>query len=155
MKDAEIRPLAAADLPALAALHAAAFPAEPWDAKSLGRFAALPGALSLVAGRPPAGLLMCSTVGAEAEVLTLAVAPAQRRRGLASRLLQDATSRLVALGCQRLILEVAEDNSAAKALYARLGFAEIGRRKAYYRRAETAAGGAKGVDALILALAFE
>ena len=34
----------------------------------------------------------------------------------------------------RLFLEVAADNEAAKALYAKLGFKEIGRRKGYYQR---------------------
>ena len=47
---------------------------------------------------------------------------------------------------RKVFLEVAEDNAAARALYAKLGFQEIGRRRAYYKRP----GGA--VDALTLGL---
>jgi ribosomal-protein-alanine N-acetyltransferase len=52
-----------------------------------------------------------------------------------------------ARGATRLFLEVADDNAAALALYARAGFSEAGRRPGYYARPD-------GVrqDALILAL---
>lgn len=155
----EIRPMAAEELPALAALHAAAFPADPWDAKSLARLAALPGALCLVAGRPPAGFLLARAAADEAEVLTLAVSPAFRRRGLGGGLLAGLAGRLAALGCRRLFLEVAADNAAARALYGRAGFTEVGRRAGYYQPPgdETTAADAapKGVDALVLALGLE
>jgi ribosomal-protein-alanine N-acetyltransferase len=48
---------------------------------------------------------------------------------------------------KRIFLEVAEDNEAALALYRKLGFVELGRRKRYYERA-----GSEPVDALTLAL---
>ena len=51
----------------------------------------------------------------------------------------------MALGAETLFLEVAVDNVAALGLYTALGFAETGRRKAYYARA-----GGPAADALIL-----
>jgi ribosomal-protein-alanine N-acetyltransferase len=53
----------------------------------------------------------------------------------------------VAGGAERMFLEVAEDNAAARALYARAGFAEAGRRRGYYARPDGPA-----ADALVLAL---
>jgi ribosomal-protein-alanine N-acetyltransferase len=50
---------------------------------------------------------------------------------------------------KRLFLEVAADNAAALRLYKGLGFAAVGRRKAYYRRP-----GGQPVDAVVLALAL-
>ncbi len=47
---------------------------------------------------------------------------------------------------KRIFLDVAEDNEAARALYHKLGFVEVGRRKRYYQRV-----GAEPVDALTLA----
>jgi ribosomal-protein-alanine N-acetyltransferase len=39
-------------------------------------------------------------------------------------------------GARRIYLEVAEDNAAARALYAAEGFEPIGRRRGYYARRE-------------------
>ena len=83
-------------------------------------------------------------VGDEAEVLTLATDPAHRGRGLAGALLARAMDRLAAGGVTTLMLEVAADNPAARAVYDRAGFREIGRRRAYYPRPEGA------VDALVM-----
>jgi ribosomal-protein-alanine N-acetyltransferase len=80
----------------------------------------------------------------EAEILTLAVDPAHRRTGIASRLLRAATAALSAGETQRVFLEVAADNSAALALYERHGFEVCGRRANYY------GGGDKRVDAVMM-----
>ncbi len=82
----------------------------------------------------------------EAEILTLAVRPSARRTGVATRLIEKAAARIVAAGGRRLFLEVAEDNAAGRALYARLGFEPVGRRPRYYARPDGPA-----VDALLLA----
>jgi ribosomal-protein-alanine N-acetyltransferase len=86
-------------------------------------------------------------VADEAEILTLAVRPETRRRGIGARLVRAAAVRAADLGAERLLLEVAQDNVAARGLYARCGFIEVGRRRGYYARP-----GAAAADALTLAL---
>jgi [ribosomal protein S18]-alanine N-acetyltransferase len=79
----------------------------------------------------------------------LAVLPAWRRRGLARRLLAAALERLAAAGTRRLLLEVAEDNVAARRLYQGAGLIPVGRRPSYYRSGDGA------TAALVLALAID
>ncbi|MBU1324230.1 MAG: GNAT family N-acetyltransferase [Alphaproteobacteria bacterium] len=131
------------DLDALAALHAEAFDA-PWDAAALRSLVDRPGAVLELA---PDGFVLVQVAGDEAEVLTLAVRPPARRRGLARALMTRASAEAAARGAGRLFLEVAEDNAAARSLYASLGFGEVGRRPRYYARP-----GGVGIDALLLAL---
>ena len=83
--------------------------------------------------------------GPEAELLTLAVLPAARRRGLATLLVGAFEAQAVARGAEECLLEVAETNAAARALYAGLGYLAAGRRPGYYRPL-----GAAPVDALVL-----
>lgn len=127
----------------LANLHASAF-AAPWDAAA---FADLLGQAGVFAETGDDGFILIRVVADEAEVLTLAVRPEARRRGLAARLVEAAAARAAALGAESLFLEVAADNAAARALYARCGFTEAGRRRGYYARE-----GGEATDALILAL---
>ncbi|MFN3669657.1 MAG: GNAT family N-acetyltransferase [Brevundimonas sp.] len=126
----------------LAAVHAEAFDA-PWDADA---FAALLTQAGVFALGDADGFILMRVVADEAEILTLAVRPAARGRGLGARLVGEGGAAAAAFGAARLFLEVAEDNAAARALYARAGFAEAGRRPGYYARPD---GGRR--DALILA----
>ena len=64
----------------------------------------------------------------EAELLNLCVAPCRRRKGVAKALLEAL--RHWANG--DIFLEVAENNTAARSLYSRLGWMEIGTRSRYY-----------------------
>ena len=116
----------------LAALHAQAF-AAPWEAGAFADLLAQPGVLL---GVEPDGFILIRVVLDEAEILTLAVRPGARRRGLGRRLVERACDAAATAGAHSLFLEVAEDNAAARALYARAGFVEIGRRKAYYAGAD-------------------
>jgi ribosomal-protein-alanine N-acetyltransferase len=81
------------------------------------------------------GFALTRTVAGESELLTLAVDPAQQRRGIASNLLSDWLAHATATA-DTAFLEVAADNSAALALYHRMSFTQSGLRKAYYSRAE-------------------
>ena len=130
---------------ALAALHAEAFET-PWDAASLTALLDSPGVFAV---EQPDGFILIRVVADEAEILTLAVRPAARRSGLGGRRVEAAVVRAAALGAERMFLEVAEDNVAARALYARSGFVEAGRRRGYYARSD-----GSREDALILALNF-
>lgn len=74
----------------------------------------------------------------EAELMRLGVDPALRGRGLGSALVRAGLAVLESEGCATCLLEVREDNAPARALYGRLGFTEVGRRRAYYPDGEDA-----------------
>jgi len=130
-----------ADLAPLASIHAACFP-DAWDTRALGELLATPGTFAVSSKD---GFILARTAAGEAEILTLAVAPTARRRGLGHALVTIAASHAQQSGAQALFLEVALSNIAARALYAQLGFTEAGRRKGYYARQ-----GSPPEDALIL-----
>jgi len=124
----------------MAAIHGTAFPArEAWGPDAIQLQLALPGVAGWV--HSGGGMILARVAADELEVLALAVAPAARRRGLGRALLAAALGWGVAQGATAAFLEVAEDNAAARALYAAAGFAVVGRRRRYY---------ASGADALVL-----
>lgn len=128
----------------LALLHGRCFTVPPpWDAAAFAGFLADPLVFVLVEG--DAGFLLGRAVAGEAEVLTLAVAPESRRRGLGRKLVARFLYQARLRGAETAFLEVAADNAAAQALYARAGFAESGRRRGYYRRPD-----GSGLDALVM-----
>jgi [ribosomal protein S18]-alanine N-acetyltransferase len=134
----------------IAALHKRLFdPA--WDEAAVNSLLEHPASTSLiaVAGEPKAivGFVIGQLAADEAEILSIGVAPDWQNAGL-GKMLAEGLVRAVKRGeAKRLFLEVAEDNVAAAALYRSLGFAETGRRKGYYLRANGPA-----VDAIVLAL---
>jgi ribosomal-protein-alanine N-acetyltransferase len=69
----------------------------------------------------------------ELHITLLAVHPAQRRRGLGSRVLRDLLAEARRRGAAAATLEVNAANTAARGLYDRLGFRIRGRRRGYYR----------------------
>jgi ribosomal-protein-alanine N-acetyltransferase len=80
------------------------------------------------------GFILIRVVLDEAEILTLAVRPEARRRGLGRGLVEAGGHLARSQGAERLYLEVAEDNDAARGLYVSAGFVEVGRRPGYYGR---------------------
>jgi [ribosomal protein S18]-alanine N-acetyltransferase len=125
----------------LAELHAASF-RRGWTDGEFTRLLIEPNVIAhrIAVGRKLYGFIMSRHTGDEAEILSIAVATAQRGRGLGRRLLDLHIRRLAGLGIQAVLLEVDEDNAAARRLYARAGFREIGRRAGYYQRPGTTAG---------------
>jgi [ribosomal protein S18]-alanine N-acetyltransferase len=87
---------------------------------------------------------------AEMHLLNLTVAPAWRRRGLASTMLLDLIDECRRIGAQSLWLEVRPSNHEAVALYAARGFVERGLRRGYY----PAAHGTRE-DALVMSLTLD
>jgi [ribosomal protein S18]-alanine N-acetyltransferase len=141
----KVRPATRADGLALADVHAAAFDA-PWPADDILRFAEGRGgfALAIEDDGALAGFILCRLIAGEAEVMTLAVRPAARRRGI-GRALLEAAMGLCAPRATAMFLEVAADNPGAVALYAGAGFEAVGRRAGYYGRA-----GRRSVDAIVM-----
>ena len=78
------------------------------------------------------GFLIASQVGPEWELENIVVAPASRRKGLATRLFTTLLARARETNSEQVFLEVRESNQPAQAFYVRLGFEESGRRKLYY-----------------------
>jgi ribosomal-protein-alanine N-acetyltransferase len=92
-----------------------------------------------VSGRALAGFILSRMVVDEAEILSVAVAPRSRSRGLARRLLDLHLRRLAGLGTRSVFLEVEEGNEPALRLYRRAGFRQVGRREGYYQESRGAA----------------
>ena len=118
-------------------IHAGAF-AHPWSAarvRALLRARSTLGSAALDPGdRPLRGFALSRLAADEAEILTIAVDPAWRRRGVGRDLLRAICGSAALAGARAMFLEVDEDNAAALALYARFGFIKVGERAGYYRR---------------------
>ncbi len=78
------------------------------------------------------GYAVVSMAVDEAHLLNLCIAPAHRRRGLASVMLDHVIREVRIAGMDRLFLEVRPSNRAAVNLYRQYGFKVIGRRPDYY-----------------------
>lgn len=131
-----IRPVVAADLDAIRALDAAVFGADAWgEAAWRGEWDQAPATRHLlvaVEGERVVGFAVLSAVAGVADLHRLGVAPAWRRGGIGAALVEALVAEARARACDRMLLEVEAGNSAALALYGRLGFVEIARRAAYY-----------------------
>lgn len=138
-----VRPATAADLPLLAALEREGFP-EPWSSTLLAADLRQPTSRILVAeeGGEAVGYASFRQAADEAELLRVAVTPWARCRGVGRLLVETGLRELAGRGITRCFLEVRRQNAPARSLYARLGFREIGVRRAYYP---------DGSDALVLA----
>ncbi|HUB16264.1 MAG TPA: ribosomal protein S18-alanine N-acetyltransferase [Acetobacteraceae bacterium] len=136
----QIQRASRAQVPVMAAIHAAAFPPrEAWHEDAFALQLVMPGVFGLV--HPSGGLLLARVTMDEAEILTLAVAPEVQRQGIGRALLTAGMTLAREQDARSMMLEVAVDNKAAQALYRQAGFVEAGRRPRYY---------ADGGDALIL-----
>jgi len=141
-----IEPLPRGAVGPISLLHRACFPDDPWDAGAIEQIMGIPGFFGRVgwAKTAPVGFALALALGEEAEIVSLGVLPEHRRRGIGSALLDAICGEARSRGAARVVLEMASDNEAASALYARRGFRVVGLRRNYYRRTE------RLVDALIL-----
>jgi [ribosomal protein S18]-alanine N-acetyltransferase len=135
-----IRPLGPLDLSAVVHIHRDAFGSEAWDARAIMDIMSMPGAAGRIAidsalgDHRPLGFSLLLLVANDAELLTVAVAYAARRRRVGMALVEDFLDIGTEAGAANAFLEVAEDNVPAQRLYARLGFRQEGVRRDYYRR---------------------
>lgn len=74
----------------------------------------------------------------EAEILSIAVSPGHRGRGLSRDLFLTHLGHLAGRGVRTVFLEVEENNQPARRLYDGTGFAVAGRRERYYKEADGA-----------------
>ncbi len=151
----ELIPAALVHTELLAGMHKICF-AEAWNAQSMAALLEMPGAAGLIAvdggslmpaleAPGPAGFVLWRAAAGEAEILTIAVLPPWRKRGLGGRLLDAALAASARTGAEAMFLEAAADNNAALALYHARGFERVGLRKGYYA----------GKDAVVMKRALE
>lgn len=135
-----VRALQPDDLEAAEALHGQAFAARGergWTRREMADLLASPGVagcLAVDAEGTAVGFALFRTVADEAELLTIAVDPACRRRGIGRQLLRLVIACARKRGGHSLFLEVGADNADARRLYDQTGFRAVGRRAAYYAR---------------------
>ncbi|HEY1637617.1 MAG TPA: GNAT family N-acetyltransferase [Rhizomicrobium sp.] len=141
-----IEPASESDSGQLASLHGRCL-ADAWDAQAFEALLKSGKTFAQIArarDNALAGVVVCRVAADEAEILTLGVVPECRRAGFGRRLVRAAAATVFAQGAQTLFLEVDVGNTAALSLYRQLGFAEVGRRRGYYRSCDSLA------DALVL-----
>lgn len=119
----------------LAQLHGEIFE-ERWGASSFVEMLRTPGTDAAIASErdEPLGFILTRRAADEAEIITIGTRPSVQRRGVARQILEAHAERLRKAGVSQLFLEVAASNASAQALYAKVGFTEVGRRKGYYQR---------------------
>jgi [ribosomal protein S18]-alanine N-acetyltransferase len=141
----KIIPCTPAHSAVVSTLHGACFD-EAWDEMAVNKILSMLGVVGFLAcqGDDPYGFVIGQVAADEAEIITLGVGPLWRGKGTASLLLEAFLGEVSAHGAEAVYLEVAEDNSVARALYAAAQFQEAGRRHNYYRRDNNR------VDALVL-----
>jgi [ribosomal protein S18]-alanine N-acetyltransferase len=131
---AEARP---SDAQAIAAIHGVSFQ-RGWGEDEIYRLLIEKNVVAHRAtigasGRKVIGFILSRLAAGEAEILSVAIAPAWRGRKLARPLLDLHLRRLAGLGTRAVFLEVGEHNAAATQLYRRAGFREVGKRQGYYQ----------------------
>ena len=122
---------------------------DPWSANSIASELTNKLSFWLVAmeGDTVAGYIGSQTVMDESDMMNVAVHPDFRRKGIAEALVNGLVEELKRKESRCLTLEVRASNAPAIALYEKLGFVEVGRRKNYYRNPRE--------DALILRKEWE
>lgn len=94
-------------------------------------------------------LIILQLAADEAEIVNFGVVPDARRLGLGRNLLETAEVVAAEAGARRMFLEVAVDNTPARALYRAGGYTAVGERPGYYLRPD-----GSRADALIMAKAL-
>lgn len=147
MSDWRIRPARLDDAAAIIDLEGRAFASASWGASAVADGLTAPHVSTLIAfpetDRAAAGFVFWRSLGEEAEILSIGVAPRLRRKGCARAMMAEVIRAARDDGVRKLFLEVDVANAAAAILYESLGFERIGRRKRYYRN---------GGDALVMRL---
>lgn len=122
------------DCPYVAAIEKESFP-DPWPDAAFSEALVDENYIFLVASYEDkvCGFCGCVMSTPEADITNIAVSKEFRRYGIGEMLLECTLDALAKKGISKLFLEVRESNAAAQGLYAKMGFANIGLRKNFYR----------------------
>jgi len=109
----------------------------PWSREVLLHELEVPHARVEVLKDGPAGPILAVAnywlVADELHLLNIATHPQRRRQGHAGRMLAHVLEVARRQACRAVTLEVRRSNEAARALYRKHGFAEVGVRAGYYQ----------------------
>ena len=122
------------DVPAMARIERDSF-GSPWSAEEITKDVTAGGNVYVAVaefGEEKAGYGEIRMVAGEAQIYNIAIAPEFRREGIGEALLRHMIEKAEDDGCSLVTLEVRGGNEAAMALYNKLGFRTVGRRKGYY-----------------------
>ena len=136
MKSAQLQREPSLTPAALAEIHNQAFTQErPWSAIEFEDLMQQPGVFVISQSH-------CFVLGRlvvdELEILTVACAPSHQKQGHARAVMLNLLNRAACNGGLWSFLEVASDNTAAISVYQGLEFEQVGQRKNYYKRKDTA-----------------
>ncbi len=134
MGEIVIRRAKLSDVPAISRIEADSFDS-PWSAKEITKDVTSGGDIDFVVavdGSECLGFAEMRCVAGEAQIYNIAVAPGARGRGIGESLLRHLIEKAEDSGCDVVNLEVRAGNIAARGLYKKLGFREVGRRAKYY-----------------------
>jgi [ribosomal protein S18]-alanine N-acetyltransferase len=144
-----IRRIRASDLDRILEIEAASFGKDAYDRKLFAEYLHKCGEMFLGAWK---GRKLCGYVltrigggGTRAELISIAVDPAFRRKGLAALMLESTLRRLRRRGVVRFSLMVKVTNDAARGFYEKYGFVRTRRVPIYYE---------DGEDGILMALAL-
>ena len=121
------------DVSALSALEKASF-SKPWSEESLRELLGSDRAavLGVFEEGELLGYSVLEWVLDEGSLTNIAVAPQMRRRGYASKLMEETVSLAKEKNMSFIFLEVRVSNESAVSLYKKYGFEDVGVRKNYY-----------------------
>ena len=135
MDDWTILPMRGGDLSAVSRIADASF-VVAWGERAFSEELRRPYAVLRVLrpgfGKPICGFVHLWCVAGEAQIMNLAVAPEQRRKGYGYALLKAGLQCAREGACKSVLLEVRRSNAAAITLYEREGFVRVGVRPRYY-----------------------
>lgn len=120
------------DVPAILALERRSPGAAHWTSEQYCTLVG--GGIVLVAEDAGAlcGFICAQTVAGDWEMENLVVASEFLRRGIGDKLVGELIRRAKSEAAAAILLEVRESNRAARGLYEKRGFREVGRRRGYY-----------------------
>jgi len=130
-----LREYAPADFDVLHQLDRICYPRGiAYSKRTLRWFLAQRGAICLIAeiNSKIAGFILADQQARAAHIVTIDVAPGERRHGVGTVMMAEVEKRLAALGVREIYLETATNNAAGAAFWQRLGFHTVGLMAGYY-----------------------
>lgn len=139
------REMIALDVPVLVGIEKDIYPESPWSAAQFREeLFGVPKTRKYIVALDDneiIGYAGIALAGDVADIHTLTVLPAFRRRGIASQMLKELEEWATQKGIANFMLEMREGNAEAQPLYEKYGYQVISRRDNYY---------APGIHALIM-----